>query len=484
MIFLITIRNIVRNKKNSFVIALLIAVITFLFFTGNTIINQAGKGLHKTYIESLTGDIVIEKTGDVTMSLFGANAPHLEDLFVMEILPAYNNIAGIINEFSEIESWTPQVSTGARMNVLSKKHTVFLTGVEAKTYFKMLPGIVLTKGAFLIKDEYGVMINSKLAARIEEESGHTLETGMPVTFTTAGKAGFKIREIPLSGIFSYENTNNLLDKLVIADAETVRALAAIHTANDSADVSEKTRVLLDEDAFENLFYDDKSDEYGTADSGNTALENNINDYLNKKDNEGELSDKGGDWNFILIKLLNGRSVSKTITKLNKMLQPYGVTAVDWRTAAGISAILVLFLQSLYNAGIFIVCIAGIIAIINILLIAVFKRTRDIGTLRVLGASDNYIRLLLITENCLLGLIGGVLGIIFGSIAFSVINMMNIYINNDIIVNLLGMEFLHLSFFPEYAALSVIFSVLLTFLSLIFPVEIAVKIEPVIAVREG
>jgi hypothetical protein len=45
MFFFLALRNIARTPKNSFIIALLIAVITFLFFVGNSVIGKAGQSI-------------------------------------------------------------------------------------------------------------------------------------------------------------------------------------------------------------------------------------------------------------------------------------------------------------------------------------------------------------------------------------------------------------------------------------------------------
>jgi ABC-type lipoprotein release transport system permease subunit len=482
MIFLLAFRNIIRNKKNSCIVLLLIGVITLLFFIGNTIIAQSSRGLHSFYTKSLTGDIVLEKSSKVTMSLFGANAPHLEDFFLMEILPAYNNLTNIVSSLPEVESWTSIVSTGAFLQASDKTMPALLTGIDAKNYFSIFSNIEINRGHFLANGEAGIMINHALATDIEAATGKPLEIGMPITLTTSGKVGFKIREIPLAGIFSYHAENTILNNITLVDAQTVRALSSIRVATGDVTLSQETEFLLNNENFENLFNDTS---YSSSDTV-ISLHDNILDYFNQNQIEviPSESTEGGDWNFVLIKLAPNFSIPKTIKKLNSLLEPYNVTAVDWRTAAGIAAIFVFFLQTLYNAGIFIVCFAGVIAIVNILLIAVFKRTREIGTLRAIGASDNYIRLLLICENSLLGFVGGLFGILLGVIALSIINTFNITITNTLIVNLLGIKTLQISFFPEYALMSLLFSVVLSFLAILFPIKTAIKIEPVIAVREG
>jgi ABC-type lipoprotein release transport system permease subunit len=269
-----------------------------------------------------------------------------------------------------------------------------------------------------------------------------------------------------------------MQEIVLLDAQTARVLSEIQVASSDVELSEDDVVLLNKD-IETLF-----DEPLFLDSNleGGSLVDTLHKRLSVDDKP--VQNASGDWNFILIRAKSGANVSKIIDELNIKIDPYGSSAVGWRTAAGLAAILVLLLQALYNAGIMIVCAAGIIAIINILLISVFRRTREIGTMRAMGADDKTIRSLLFIENCSLGFLGGIFGIVLGSIAFAVINVMNISVHNDLLAGLLGGSVLHIDFYFGTAALAVLFSLVLSFLSLIIPAETAVRIEPVVAVREG
>ncbi len=108
--FYLVLRNIAGNKKNCAIIALLIAVITFLFFIGNSVIGKSDLGLRQAFAQSLTGDVVLEAKADVTMNLFGANTPIIDTFFTIPPLPAYDAVMEIVRAQGGIAGLTSQVS--------------------------------------------------------------------------------------------------------------------------------------------------------------------------------------------------------------------------------------------------------------------------------------------------------------------------------------------------------------------------------------
>jgi ABC-type lipoprotein release transport system permease subunit len=497
VIVLIALRNIVRNWKNSLVIFLLIGVITFLFFIGNSVLGSSNRGLRQAYVDSLTGDILIEAQSDISMNLFSANSPSpvLADFIALKPLPAHDAIMEEVLQRPGVDAATSQVSTTAFLDLLGEREAVLLAGVDAESYFSLFPGIALVEGRFLQDGEYGAMITEERAESLEIKTGKRPDIGTPLLFTSGGNVGVKIREVPLVGIYAYTLSNDVQAQIVLADPQTVRVLSAIQVASPDVEVPDAAVSLLENewemnDLFsagtESLFQDygdDSSEEFSIA---------SLNEFLKTEEavdaSETEAAEAqaliGGDWNFIIVRLKNGVSDTVEIAALNKVLAPYGAMAVGWRSAAGNTVMMALLLQLFFNFGIALVSIAGVIAVINILLIAVFKRTREIGTLRAIGAQDSYIRTLVLSENITLGLTGGIAGVVLGTRVLSDLNSAGLEIQNQLLASLLGQNRFYIELSSGMIGVSLLVAAGFSILASVYPVETAVRIEPIVAIRQG
>ena len=415
------------------------------------------------------------------MNLFGANTPIIDSYFTIPVLPAYDAVMEIIAAEEGIAGITSQVSGKAYLDLLGVREPVLLCGADAPSYFSLFPGILLEEGRFLYSGEYGAMITLEKALGIQRQSGQYPQIGSPLLLTSGGVVGFKIREVPLVGIFSYANPGQFMNEIVIIDPQTVRTLNSIQVAGSSdVQLGEDALRLLDadpDDIFNDIFSasENSNNEVFSAESLRNFLSETGTDDANLS---------GGDWNFIILRLKDDKTSSAFISSINKKIESYGVTAVDWRTAAGTSAILLLLIQALFNAGIFLVCVAGVITAINILLISVFRRTREIGTLRAIGASDSYIRSLILQENIVIAIIAGFIGVFCGFLFIRLFNALALQIPNALLASLLGGSVLTLQFLPGVAFASFLLSALLGFFASIYPMEITVRIEPMAALRRG
>ena len=480
MFIFLALRNIIRNIKDSAIIAVPIAVITFLFFIGNSAVEKADITLRRAYVESLIGDVVLERTGDVSMNLFGANTPVIDSFFAVPVLPAYDAVMEIVSEEAGVEGITSQVSGRAYLDMMDVREQVLLCGIDASTYFSLFPGIVLEEGNFLRAGEYGAMITVERAKRIEQRTGRRPDIGVPMLFTSGGDIGFKIREVPLVGIFRYENPGQFMNEIVIIDPQTVRVLNSIQVAG-AVETGDTSLRLLDTD-LDLIFSETFASDFETEEIEFSV--DLLQSILGESDTYMSYSESGGDWNFIILRLKKGTSVNAFISSLNKKIEPYGLTAVNWRVASGSSSILLRLVQALINSGIFLVSVAGVIAILNIILISVFRRVREIGTLRAIGASDSYIRSLIYSENILIALVAGFAGLWSGIYFLQEVSDWDLQITNELIVSILGGSILRFDFFPHIAVMSFAVAILLALAATVYPVEVAVRIEPEAAVRRG
>jgi ABC-type antimicrobial peptide transport system permease subunit len=63
--------------------------------------------------------------------------------------------------------------------------------------------------------------------------------------------------------------------------------------------------------------------------------------------------------------------------------------------------------------VFVALVVSVVGITNAMLIAVYERYKEIGTMKCLGAMDRHILLLFLIESLIQGIIGGALGFVIG-----------------------------------------------------------------------
>lgn len=113
-------------------------------------------------------------------------------------------------------------------------------------------------------------------------------------------------------------------------------------------------------------------------------------------------------------------------------------------------------------------ITGGIGIMNVMLASVNERTREIGLLRALGATKNYIRMKFLIESMLLTLVGSIIGIFVGWLGSIIVSV--ILHSNGIVI-------------PAWSvALSVIFSMFIGFVCGLAPANKAANLSPITALN--
>jgi putative ABC transport system permease protein len=122
-------------------------------------------------------------------------------------------------------------------------------------------------------------------------------------------------------------------------------------------------------------------------------------------------------------------------------------------------------------------LVGAIGIANTMYMSVMERTRQVGTLKALGATSFEIMKMFLLESSLIGLVGGLIGVFLGFIASGVISELGIRLTG---INVRGTSITVIT--PELVLFTLAFSVFIGAVSGLMPARKAAQLQPVEALR--
>lgn len=151
------------------------------------------------------------------------------------------------------------------------------------------------------------------------------------------------------------------------------------------------------------------------------------------------------------------ALSDTVQEVNRMFQ-------------GVKAVLAVFGM--------IALLVSAIGMFNTMTVALLERTKEIGVMKAIGASDSQILSMFILESTTMGFLGGVCGIILGVLSGVVSNFLL-----NVVAWKMGGKAVSLFYFPFWFLIFIlVFSIVIGFLTGVVPARRASTIDPLDALK--
>ncbi len=492
LIIKLALRNLGRNTRKTLLIGILISLGMALLFFSGAVFESTNRGLKTSFTGSLTGDVAVSASSDVPFSLFGVEVPIISSYENIPSLSGYPDLADALETMKYVEAWTPIVSAAAFLEAGngSSRTAVPVFGIDPETYFSVCKDIIVKEGDTGMLSRGGIFLNERLAREIEGDMGRALVIGEPLLLSMYSDGTFRIRKGVFSGIIDYISYTDPLDTVVLADVTIVRSLVN-YTLGIIDDKEKDTSEAGSGDLFnlDSLFDSAEQPEAESTEASGISPEEEtetgltleyLEEFLSQEAEPvfNQVDSDSAAWSFVLFRAADGKAAAlrKNLSvEIEKKGWPMRV--LDWRSAAGLGAQAVFALQALFYGGIIFIVLGAVLVIMNALVISVFERIKEIGTMRGLGAGKGFIRSLFITESMILTLSASATGILLGIVFSMAASVSGITVNNELLAALFGGNVIR----PFISVSGILKHLLIAFaaasLAWIYPVSLAIKIQP-------
>jgi putative ABC transport system permease protein len=492
ILFRIALRNLLRRGGRNIVVAILIAVGVAAFFVSNSVLESSIGGIQRAFGENFTADLSISQRSEQSFSLFGPDIPVIGDYTSAPLLVNAADIGARISREPGVARAAYVLSSPLLVEAGGARGTGLGLGVIGDEYFSLFSGLKFVVGAPPAPGSSGwVVLSEEWANKIEAAQGRALSPGDKVQLTHFGSQTFTIRETTLAGVIRYQPSSDLLRMVVIADGRVFRALCG-YAQTEEKPLPAAAAPASPASDVDSLFSGESSSSAAnqtTAQSSVPVSLDELKKIMTEAHRAGVAADASplghqGAWHFILVRTAPGADKGRIASALRKELSGAGLSVQvrDWRGTAGAAALYVFLMQIVLYIGLFMVGGIVVILTMNSLVMSVFDRTAEIGTMRAIGARRGFIRGMFVVETIALTLVSGVAGILLGAGAVALLNRAGFQFNNQVLTLVFGGSSLHPAISSGNVAVSFIASLILGIVAWIYPVRLALQIPPVRAIH--
>ncbi|HIA03224.1 MAG TPA: ABC transporter permease [Myxococcales bacterium] len=330
---------------------------------------------------------------------------------------------------------------------------------------------------------------------------YSINVGDTLVLTGYGKGGYS-RKVPVKvyGTYRFKSLDespmaggfNMLDLMTFRDLygymtqERLKEIDEIRADVGSKDISR-------EDAEDAMFGDNSEpvEETGKSQSFDETAGidlktggTNFSDEISKRVYSNEEIENGPVPNAAImladgIKLVDAQKAIQAKIEASNL----GLNLVTWRDASGLVGNFIVVIRLVLYVAVFIIFIVALVIINNSLVMSTLERTREIGTMRAIGAQRGFIMRMFLVETGVLSFVFGGLGALLGSGIMMALNQYGIAAWDRITVFMFAGPRLYPELLPKhlFVALGVIIFVGLA--STLYPARLATRIAPVVAMQD-
>jgi ABC-type lipoprotein release transport system permease subunit len=328
---------------------------------------------------------------------------------------------------------------------------------------------------------------------------HEIEVGETLYMRGYTRTGF-LKTLPLkvAGIYSFKGLqrSDLAGSTAIVSLESYRELYGVMSASNRKELDELTRsvsvsgarVIDQGGSIEDALFGDTSanSTASSADPLPASQPETTAETITETETEAKTETKSDQMAINLAVILTDRSLARGFKqKIEKQLNDSGfdLQVVDWKTASGLVGQLVTALTAVLLVSVFVILVVGAAIINNSLMMSTLERTREIGTLRAIGASRGLVTGLFLSEILVLAAIAVYSGALV-SIAINIyLNKVGIPAGGDFVVFLFSGPRLFPFVAPIEPFLAATTLLIVSVISSAFPARFASRIQPAVAMQE-
>ncbi len=468
-------RNLARNRKSTLVLTGLVIVGVFVFVFGDSILGSATDGMSREFQNAYTGDIAIRSQFDRKFGIFGFSVPTIGEYEQMPTLTEASAIEAVLSANPRLGGHASLVSGAALLEGpggYQIKVPVF--GVDESTYFGFFPQLSFRAGSPATRDLPWIVLPKNRADELEKGGGKPLVIGESLQLTMASGSAFTIRAVQLVGIVDLPGRGIAEAAAVYTGAETLRGLlglAGAKTVMPRGEGGAAPKMT----SIESMFSVPDAEAAPSNDPAASVGMELAAQYLSDKSLSTARTDpKLGAWHFILARLAPGSRPGPAIRAINADLRKAGIPAeaVGWLSVAGLNAGVLFLLKSIFELGILVLSGVVVLVLANGLAFSVIEQTREIGSMRAMGAQRDFVRLMYFTQALVIVFAGAAMGILVSALILKSIGRAGIPLGNPYLVMLFGETLLKPRFLPQSAMLAIAGSIFVAAISAIYPMLLA------------